>query len=441
MKRNTRSILLTLLLIAMAILAAGCGDSKSPYEINDSENYTVSVKFDANGGSFTTNTAVIVDSYNPTEVKKDGEGKGQIALIPPESESRGKNKFEATNSGYFLAGWYKTCTVTEGSDGQKLYTYADKWNFETDRLTIDPNGKYSSAEPVMTLYAAWVPLFSVEYYDLATGELITKADFNPLLDAEIALPLWNEETGALDMKDVPTREGYTFNAMYLDAEGKQPVTTETLTHTGSVDEATATATDSTMKVYVDWTEGTWFKISTVDQLIKNARLDGYYEILADLDFTDKFWPTMFMYGEFTGKIVGNGHTISNIRLEQTDNSRTAAGLFGKLADTASIADLKFNNVEFVIKAGARLVGTSYGLLAGVIAEKAQITDLLIENSTLKIDSGAYFATEDYVIGLVCGTGSTAVSAEGITCEATGDAPETIVVTVAEDGTVTVTPAA
>lgn len=441
MKRNFKSILLCLLLAATVVLAVGCGAEDTPYEINDADNYNVSVKFDANGGTFTTNTPVIVDSYNLSQVKQNGEGKAEIALIPPESEARGKNKFEAVNNGYFLAGWYKECTVTEGSDGQKQYTYSGKWDFEADLLEVDPNGSYSSATPVMTLYAAWIPLFEIEYYALDTGELLTTVSYNPTENGDITLPVWDENTGALDMNDIPAREGFTFTGLYLDAEKTQMVQSETLAHSGTVDLTTATAENATMKLYVDWKEGSWYRIYNAQQLTKNANPDGCYEILADLDFTDEIWPTVFMYGNFTGKILGNGHTISNVSVEQTDTAKTAAGVFGKLAEDAAISDLKLTNVEFIIKNGTRAAGTSYGLLAGAISEKAQITNLTIENSILKIDSNCYFGTDDYSIGLVCGMGTAPVASEGITCEAAGDDPTSIVVTVADDGTVTVTPAA
>lgn len=440
MKWNLRSILLSLLLTVTVVMAAGCGAEETPYQINDADNYNVSVKFDANGGTFTTNTPVIVDSFDISQTKQNGEGKAQIALIPPESEARGKNKFEAVNNGYFLAGWYKECTVTEGSDGQKTYTYSGKWDFENDLLEVDPSGSYSAAAPVMTLYAAWVPLFEIEYYALETGELLTTVSYDPSEHGDITLPVWDEATGALDMNDIPGKDGFTYTGLYLDAEGKEPVNTDTLAHCGTVDLTTATAENATMKLYVAWKEGTWYRISDPRQLTKNASLDGCYEILADLDFSEEIWPTVFMYGNFTGKIVGNGHTISNVSVEQTDTAKTAAGVFGKLAESAVISDLKLSNVEFVIKNGTRAAGTAYGLLAGVISEKAQIVDLQIESSVLKIDANCYFGTDDYSIGLVCGMGSAPVPSDGITCEATGDDPASIVVTVT-DGTVTVTPAA
>ena len=139
-------------------------------------------------------------------------------------------------------------------------------------------------------------------------------------------------------------------------------------------------------------------------------------------------------------IEGNGHTFSGITLEQTNNSKTSAGLFGSLTETAAITDLHLQNVTFTVKSGTRMAGTSYGLLAGTASDKAVLTGVTIADSCLQIDSSAYFGTEDYVIGLVCGLGHTDIDSSGITCEAVGAAPESIVITVT-DGTVTVAPAA
>lgn len=438
MKRKINMLLLWLLLVAL--VSAGCSKEETPYQSNDRQNYTVSVKYDANGGTFTTNTSVIVDSYDPAQGKPDGEGKTQIPLIPPESEHRGKNAFTAVNNGYFLAGWYTEREQTTASDGSIQYTYAGRWDFEKDRLTVDPGQSYSAETPVLTLYAAWIPLFEIEYYALDTGTLLKTETYDPGQGGEIQLPQWNTETGAIDMQDLPEREGFTYQAVYLDERGEAAVTQAAISHCGTVDEETATASNTVMKLYIDWKEGKWYKIYSAAQLAANASLDGCYEILADLDFAQEVWPTVMMYGTFTGKIEGNGHTIKNVILEQTNNSKTAAGLFGQLTETASLRDLTFQNVDFTIKAGTRVAGTAYGLLAGTVSEGALLENLKIDSGTLKIDSDSWFATDDFAIGLICGIGATELSYEGIACEAVGNDPEKIVVTVT-DGTVTVTPAA
>lgn len=411
MKFKWNRVLVAVLVLTALALVTGCANQQTPYEKNDAMDYTVSVKYDANGGVFTTNTEVIVDSYNLSQAPKGADGQAQIALITPDNEARGNNAFTATRTGYFLAGWYAKCDTAE--DGTQ--TYADQWDFENGLLSVDPNGSYSSGEPVLTLYAAWIPLFEVEIYGLQSEELLGEYTINPLTEADIKLPQWNPETGAVDMFKFPTVPGYTFNGVYAQGETeKLSITEEVITHPGSYDAATATAENTVLKLYVDLLEGEWYHIYNADQFIKNASLSGSYVIHADLDFTDKIWPTTLMYGSYTGTIQGNGHKISNVVIEQTNNSKTNAGLFGALTETAKLSDVTFENVSFTIKSGTRMAGTSYGLLCGTAAEGVTAENVSILNGTLTVSKDAYFGTDDYIIGEVCGMGELALTEAQIT---------------------------
>jgi len=430
MNRIMKAMLLSLLLLATVVFAAGCSKEESPYQINDAENYTVSVKFDANGGFFTTNTSVIVDSFDLSQLEKNSDGQAQIALIAPDSSYREKNAFTAVNNGYFLAGWY-TERTENGTDenGNPVYSYAGRWDFEKDVLTVDPNKTYTSAEPVATLYAAWIPMFQIHLYDLQSGELMQTMSYDPTTQSEILLPVWDEETGAVEMNNFPEKSGYTFNGAFYDAEGKQAVEAAQIAHTGTVDYETGTAKASAMDLYIDWMEGQWYHIYTAEQFLDNASVTGSYVIHADLDFADENWPTALMHGSFEGTIQGNGHTFKNISFEQTNNSKVNSGLFGQLTDKAVISDVTFENVTFTIKGGTRVAGASYGLFAGSISEKTQCTNVQILSGTLQIDSGCYFGTDDYTIGLVCGLGTTDIDYSGITCQAVGDNAQNVVISV------------
>ena len=399
MMRKWNKILVVVLVLAAMAMMAGCAGQETPYEINDEQGYQVSVKFDANGGSFTTNTTVIVDSYNLSETPS-ADGKAQIALITPDDEARGNNAFTATRTGYFLAGWYQTCNT--GEDGTQ--TYADKWDFEKDILSVDTSGSYSASEPVLTLYAAWAPLFEVELYDLDSKELLGEYTLNPTTENEIKIPQWDEESGSVNMYKFPVVSGKTFEAAYYDEAGKQKVTDAVISHPGSLDVTTATAEGTVLKLYVDMLDGEWYHIYNADQFIKNASVSGSYVIHNDLDFTDKIWPTTLMYGNFSGTIQGNGHTISNVVIEQTNNSKTNAGLFGAFTETAVLSDVTFDSISFTIKSGTRMAGTSYGLLCGTATDGAVVENVSVFNSVLTVGKDAYFGTDDYVIGAVCGMG-------------------------------------
>ena len=428
MKLKIRGILTMLLLMAMLMLVTGCAQEPTPYEVNDAENFTVSVRYDANGGTFTTNTSVIVDSYDPTQAAVGGNGMARIALLSPDAAIRGNDAFTAINNGHFLAGWYRE--RTQQADG--TYIYSGKWDFESDLLEVDPAGVYSSAEPVMTLYAAWVPMFQINFRDLESGEILETYSFDPNAEAALNVPALDEKTGAMEMYKFPERSGYTFSSVYYDAEGTALVDTPQVVHSGTVNYENGTAENGIMDLYIDWTEGEWFHIYNVEQFLDNASVTGSYVLHADLDFSGEIWPTSLMYGNFSGSIQGNGHTLSNIELTQTNNSKVNAGLFGHLTENASLTDLTFENVTFTIKAGTRVVGTSYGLLAGTISSEAVLENVGVAAGCLQIDSSCYFGVDEYVIGLVCGMGDPSRVSADVSCQVVGDNPEWIIATVEEN---------
>ena len=430
MNHKIKIVLLCLALAAVTVFAAGCRFEQTPYVTNDSENYNVSIKFDANGGTFTDNAPVIVDSYDISGMTVNADGKVEIPLLAPDDTNRGKDAFKPVKNGCFLAGWYAQRTESTDENGNVTYTYSQPWNFDADRVQVDPNAQHSSETPVFTLYAAWAPLYEIEFYTLDSQELLGSYTFDPTMNVQVQVPAWNEETGAVDMYKFPSLEGYTFQKAYYDAAGQKAVTTEYVEHPGTLNTADGTVENYKLQLYVDYTEGQWYRISTAKQFADNFNLNGSYELLADLDFANEIWPTAMMYGSFTGTIQGNGHTIKNVQITQTDNAKANAGLFGQLTESAALTDVTFENITFTVKKGARITGSAYGLLCGTLSEGAKLTNVAITGQ-LQIDSGCYFATDDYTVGLVCGMGSTELDYSGITCTAVGDAPETVVITVTD----------
>jgi hypothetical protein len=430
MKTKIKLLFLLTVAIAAVLLLISCSD-ESPYGDYNEEGYTVSVKYDANGGFFTTNTSVIVDSYNVNDIPKNANGNVDIALLAPDASERGNDAFKAVKNGYFLAGWYTDRIEQTDASGNKSYTYSGKWDFASNTLEIDPNRNYSANNSLITLYAAWVPLFKIEFYDLTSNELIETFTYDPTSSESIKVPKWNEKSGAIDMFDFPEKSGYTFKTAYYDVNKEKELVGETVEHCGKVDLATGTAVDPTLKLYVDWTEGEWYKISTAEQFIKNFSANGCYEILDDLDFKGKIWPTASMYGNFSGRINGNGHVFKNIEVTQTQKSKANAGLFGQLTEDAEISDLTLENICFTIKAGTR-VPANYGLLAGTVSANATVENVKIVGGVLQIDSGCYFGVDDYSIGLVCGSGNDqCIENADISCSVVGENPDRI--TVAVDG--------
>lgn len=431
MNQKLQAVLLCLMLAATVALTAGCRFEQTPYEINDRENYTVSICFDASGGTFTDSASVIMDSYNISAVAVNGNGKVELPLLAPDDAARGKDAFKPVKNGCFLAGWYAQRTESTDGQGNVTYTYAQPWDFEADRVEVDPKGDYTSAEPVFTLYAAWAPLYEVAFFALDTQEYLGSYTFDPTMDVQIRVPRWDEETGTVNLYKFPGKEGCTFRGAYYDPAGNDPVTTETVEHPGRLNRDTAVVENAKLQLYVDYMAGKWYRISTAEQFVDNFDLNGSYDLLADLDFTDEIWPTAMMYGSFAGTISGNGHVISNVSITQTDNSKANAGLFGQLTADAVLKDVTFQNITFTVKKGTRITGTAYGLLCGTAADGATLTNVSVSGN-LQIDSGCYFGTDDYAIGLLCGMGNPTVDYSGITCTAVGDAPESVVITVTDN---------
>ena len=394
MNKTIRAILIFAVALATLLLVTSCKGTDNPYASGAEDGYTVNIRYDANGGTYATNTTVIVDSYSPEDFPS-----GRLPLLPPDSELR-KNPFTAKRSGYFLAGWYTERTEVTDTDGNTSYTYSGHWDFDTDRVdlnTLEGN--------TMTLYAAWVPEFSFEFIDRESGDTLGTVSVNPLDGSDtLTLPAWNTATGRMDKNGFPEFVGKTFDAAYTDGAGVNKITDTTVTHTGRIDIETATATDNVMKIYLDLLDGSWYRISTVDQLIANANPTAHYIIEADLDFAGKSWP---LTGSFSGSIIGNGHKLENITAKQGSQSQQA-GLFGSITDSAVIRDVDFLNVDYTIAKGSRNPGGSFGLFAGRVIEGATLENVTVSGKltvSSEATNGSITAVNgDHSIGLVCGTG-------------------------------------
>ena len=421
------------MLLATVFFATACSSESTPYDQNDAEGYTVSIRYDANGGVFTTNVSVIVDSYNISNLKPGNDGKVQLGLLAPDDEARGKtDSFKATKAGYFLEGWYTERIETTDSEGNTVYTYSGKWDFDNQTYALDPNGDYSSSEPVLTLYAAWVPKLEIQYVSLDTNEVLETYDYDPTETTQIKAPHWDVDSGKMKMYNFPERSGYTFAGAYYDAEKTMPVTGGFVEHTAHFP-GNGTVEGGTMTIYIDWLEGEWYHIYTAEQLRKNANPAGHYVLEADLDFTGENWPSIFATGSFTGSIHGNGHTIQNVTFNQTKRDAENTGLFGTLQSGCLIEDVLFENVTFVVEKGFNRAA-NYGLFAGSIYEGAVLRGVQIKNSQLLIDSDARFATENYAIGLICGAGKPdQLAGAEISYAMTGKNPEKYTINLDEDG--------
>ena len=448
MKRLLKHLVWVAAILVAVTCITACSKWGTPYESMDKDGFNVSVRFDSNGGMFAgANDVCVVDVFNLETITTNSEGTKEITLISPDDKDRGKHAFEISKNGCFLAGWYTERTPILDANGVHLnyygqpasdteqdhaYTYSGKWDFDTDKVVLDPNGDYTSSQNVLTLYAAWVPYYNFEFYAQgADGEFELVKTQNGL---ELTVPTWNTETGKLDSGKFPTLDGKTFEGAYYDAAMTQAISG---TITGSVNYETGTSNNlEPIKIYTTWREGTWFKIYNAKQFVANSRLDGCYELMADLDFTGLNWSAALSKGEFKGQILGGGHKMSNITVLQGDTRQKVGGIFGKLANEAVLSNVTFENATYSIERGSIDPNAEFGLLAGNIAADATLTNLTISGK-IQIGSRVNADTNPANIGLLCSSGTFGgIDSSNIACVA-AEGNESVNIEV-NDGIVTLT---
>jgi hypothetical protein len=161
----------------------------------------------------------------------------------------------------------------------------------------------------------------------------------------------------------------------------------------------------------EWKEGKEYRIYSEKDLSKNADLDGYYHIYADLDFTEIEWPAAFLNGKFNGKIYGNSHTVSGVSFESTSRGRASNGLFSSFGENAYIENLTFANITHTIDIADVVQGTTFGLFAGSASDTATFKNVKVSGSLVFGDNCKELAgSENYTIKKVIGSGN----ASGIT---------------------------
>ena len=405
MKKRNKWLVCGILAAALALSLAGCAGDQSPYPEYDAAGYNVSVKYDCSGGLFAdTLRTTMIDVFKPDY---GTDGTATITLLAPGSADRGDGATVSipSNTGYFLAGWYRTRELRFAEDGitpldaygepltqdengnwtgEQGYIFSDPWDFETDTVTVSESESHTSAEPVLTLYAAWIPNYTyhfyaqdeegvwTEYADIETGTVSQRT---------LLLPEWDAESGAMDYTGnyinsiIPVLEGKTFVSASLTEDFSEALESG-FVHPGGVDAEQGIGHSFRQNIYTEWMDGVWYQISNVSQFVKNAGPTRCFQILADLDFTGQVWPVGLGTGVFTGKIIGNGHTFSNITANQTGGtSQVYGGLFGQIAAEARIENISFTNVTYTVSSGSRITDSSFGLFTGRLNLNDEVSPL------------------------------------------------------------------
>ncbi len=469
MNKKIKILMVTCLVLLVCAIFASC--SGNTYDEYDKAGYNITVKYDANGSYFgNAGQLYVTDTYSQESLKVNEDGKLELPLVNPEDDVRGKeNAPEVARSampGYSFAGWYSkrealkdaSGNIVKDDKGNTVYTYGGKWNFDGNYL-LDVKD-YSASEPAITFYAAWVRNPSVEIYDgenlVATYEIK-----NPMLgkNSIISAPYLDLKKGEYNfgtLKDalvVGTNTKYSWNerfvtyengavtsffdGLYLDSACQSPISAEQR-HTYTYDEATATIGNLTMKLYINYEQkdGEWYRVYSAKQFVNNAKADGNYEIMADIEFDElTAWPNIFKNNDFSGTISGGGFKISGIVLESS--SSKTFGMFKSLTKDAKIENVVFDGVSALIERADRTPGARYALVAASIEEGFAFENVEFTDAVLKISASSPIQySPEYEIGLVCADGYTdnlGISLDGFSYEVVTSELDTSILTITQNG--------
>ena len=279
-------------------------------------------------------------------------------------------------SGYYIEGWYLPKEVDENGEPKRdengFVILGKKWTFDRDRVDKD-----------ITLYSNFVKRLQVRFINRLDGKYIEKTiDYKPN-------DLVREPTS-----QAPTLKDHTFlGEYYADMEGTEFKWNFRI--------------KEDVDVYVDFIEGIWSLVDTEDQFRTAIGAGRNIYLRKDLNFENKLvWGTS---SEYSGKIDGNGHTISNvtqrIRLGKTDIDSSFGGVFGALGEKASIYNINFVNVNVTldINSSYTVIDVYAGILTGTVADGAKlekvsvsgtlnyrlVTDKTIHVGDIAQDNGVY----------------------------------------------------
>ena len=325
-----RNVILILFALTIAALAAGifcaCSYVDPEQDLID-RGYIHLVTYDAAGGSFDATAAQpveegqvrVMDNSLTVEPGYRHIGAGDKDYLPA-----------PVRAGYDLAGWM---LVTTDGETETL----TPWDFLRDRVTSD-----------ITLRANWAKRGTLRICAQIGGETAEFLSYSVTAGSEILSYLYD----TTDAGDYLLREDYVRNNVqkydgksytllryYWDAEHTVPVTEENAVYEEGAEERV---------LYADCLEGE-FRIMNRAEVSGGERLayNSHWYLVEDLDFAGvEIEGTL---GSFSGVILGNGHTISNMTFRTRvwrNGTAPTRSIFGEM--TGTVQNVTFDNVQLMV---------------------------------------------------------------------------------------------
>lgn len=387
-----------------AVFAVGCAGSTAEYKNN------VRVVYELEGGIYKNSTRAVELYYGFARG-------GEYAIKSVEDVTTVKIE----RSGYHIEGWYTSKTETDGA-----VSYDGKWDFATDKVKVDENGKVSyggktGEDNLVRLYARWSANVTYEYN---VGYVDAENKYVKVGTVETE---WGRSFGRAKYEIAKLendREGYTSLGRYYkyDAEAANGKGEE-LTDDFAFEESKENVS---LDIVVDYIEGNFRVVREAKDITSNASADKdknkVLYLMNDIDFGGKTVDFTIYNG-----VRGNGFTLSDFKVSVTayvgdkdgdptapDGSeavRVEVSLFGDM-DGGEVTGVTFDNVKFEVRANNSKIEKIYFAPLAMRAKNTNFERAAIRVTEFVID--LYWDHELGEEGFINDAGSVYYVGDGVT---------------------------
>lgn len=387
-----------------AVFAVGCAGSTAEYKNN------VRVVYELEGGVYKNSTRAVELYYGFTRG-------GEYAIKSVEDVTTVKIE----RSGYHIEGWYTSKTETDGA-----VSYDGKWDFATDKVKVDENGKVSyggktGEDNLVRLYARWSANVTYEYN---VGYVDAENKYVKVGTVETE---WGRSFGRAKYEIAKLendREGYTSLGRYYkyDAEAANGKGEE-LTDDFAFEESKENVS---LDIVVDYIEGNFRVVREAKDITSNASADKDKNkmlfLMNDVDFGGKTVDFTIYNG-----VRGNGFTLSDFKVsvisyvgdkdgdptapDGSEAVRVEVSLFGDM-DGGEVTGVTFDNVKFEVRANKKEIEKIYFAPLAMRAKNTNFERAAIRVTEFVID--LYWDHELGEEGFINDAGSVCYVGDGVT---------------------------
>lgn len=408
MKKLFRRVLIATAVMVSA-LAAGTFTACARGSLEEQkreEGYTYTVTYDANGGTFgsnSTRTYALVKPNSPTPAPGYVDGKTQASVKVPtrtdyelvgevaDDNDDDKNEEALLSKSWFIAKTDENGNVVyegEGENRAPVLLSEKPWDFVKDKVTGD-----------VTLVAQWTQKLN---FSLCIAEVDAETNQTTLKEIRsytvkkgdtIVDKLYNKVNGEIVRRadNIKVKQtGYTLLDFYLDENyqtlldtdyahpGLRVIGTETDPETG----VTTEVKSSTVVIYAKFLKGRFDFITANTKKTLTGTSNWY--VLEDVDYAgEAAWDAV---GEFKGTIYGNGYTLKNVKVQSQAKRTTdynAHSIFGKVSGLVENITFENATMEVYTQFGAQVLGDQRTtFLAYEFTEKGSMKGVTLQDCKL-----------------------------------------------------------